>query len=157
MASILDTTDAWWLLDGSSTDRADAIVGTINSIRQESAYRREMWQRAADVYGTDLRMFGMPSKSIYDARVSFNVLRNAIHTMQAKLARTMPLPSAHGQCTRCVMCLGVRPCACTPMANGSMQPWWCARTCAREIKFQGQPSLPSAMPPPWSSLAGGRC
>ena len=94
MASILDTTDAWWLLDGSSTDRADAIVGTINSIRNETTYRREMWQRAADVYGTDLRMFGMPSKSIYDARVSFNVLRNAIHTMQAKLARTMPLPSA---------------------------------------------------------------
>lgn len=94
MASILDTTDAWWLLAGSSNDRADAIVGTINSIRNETSYRREMWQRAAEVYGTDLRMFGMPAKSIYDARVSFNVLRNAIHTMQAKLARTMPIPSA---------------------------------------------------------------
>lgn len=94
MASILDTTDAWWLLDEDNASQAASIVGTINSIRSETSYRRDMWQRAAEVYGTDLRMFGMPAKNIYDGRVSFNVLRNAIHTMQAKLARTMPLPSS---------------------------------------------------------------
>jgi hypothetical protein len=94
MASILDTTDAWWLLEQGDNTQADAVVGTINSIRNETVYRREMWQRAAEVYGTDLRMFGMPVKNIYDERVSFNVLRNAIHTMQAKLARTMPVPSS---------------------------------------------------------------
>lgn len=93
MPSILDTTDAWWILQGRGEDPCDVVVGTINSIRNETTYRREMWQRASEVYGTDLRMFGMPVRSIYDGRVSFNVARNAIHTMQAKLARTMPIPS----------------------------------------------------------------
>lgn len=94
MPSISDTTDAWWILQSRGEDPSSAVVGTINSIRNETTYRREMWQRAAEVYGTDLRMFGMPIRSIYDQRVSFNVARNAIHTMQAKLARTMPIPSS---------------------------------------------------------------
>ena len=94
MDSVLDTTEAWWILQQRGIDPNDAVVGTINSIRNETTYRREMWQRAAEVYGTDLRMFGMPARSIHDSRVSFNVARNAIHTMQAKLARTMPIPSS---------------------------------------------------------------
>jgi len=94
MASINDTTEAWWLLHEQGDNPADSVVSTINSIRNETSYRRQMWQRAAEVYGADLRMFGMPVKGIYDDRVSFNVARNAIHTMQAKLARTMPIPSS---------------------------------------------------------------
>ena len=93
MAGITETTDAWWLLHQNNEDPANAVVGAINSIRNESAYRRQMWTRAAEVYGTDLKMFGMPIRNVWDERVSFNVARNAIHTMQAKLARQMPLPS----------------------------------------------------------------
>lgn len=94
MGSIKDTTDAWWLLHKQQEDPSNAVVGAINAIRNETMYRRQMWIRAANVYGVDLRMFGMPAKSVFDERISFNVSRNAIHTMQAKLARQMPLPSA---------------------------------------------------------------
>lgn len=94
MQSVKDTTDAWWLISDQGGDPSDSIVGTINSIRNETNYRRGMWNRAAEVYGTDLRMFGMPVRNVYDQRVSFNVARNAIHTMQAKLARNMPIPSS---------------------------------------------------------------
>ncbi len=93
MAGITETTDAWWLIHEREEDPASAVVGAINAIRNESAYRRQMWTRGAEVYGTDLKMFGMPIRSVWDDRVSFNVARNAINTMQAKLARQMPLPS----------------------------------------------------------------
>jgi len=94
MASVSDTTEAWWLLHKQEESPAEAVIGAVNDIRNESSYRRQMWQRAAQVYGTDLKMFGMPVKNIWDERVNFNVARNAIHTMQAKLCRQMPLPSA---------------------------------------------------------------
>lgn len=94
MASISDTTEAWWLLYQQDENPGGAVIGAVNDIRNESSYRRQMWQRAAQVYGTDLKMFGMPVKNIWDERVNFNVARNAIHTMQAKLCRQMPLPSA---------------------------------------------------------------
>lgn len=90
---MMETTDAWWLIHEREEDPALAVVGAINAIRNESTYRRQMWVRGAEVYGTDLRMFGMPVRNVYDDRVSFNVARNAINTMQAKLARQMPLPS----------------------------------------------------------------
>lgn len=93
MPGITETTDAWWLLHQQQEDPYLALVGAVTAIRNESAYRRQMWQRAAEVYGTDLKMFGMPIKNVWDERVSFNVARNAIHTMQAKLARQMPMPS----------------------------------------------------------------
>ena len=93
MAGITETTDAWWLIHEREEDPASAVVGAINAIRNESAYRRQMWTRGAEVYGTDLKMFGMPIRNVWDDRVSFNVARNAINTMQAKLARQMPLPS----------------------------------------------------------------
>lgn len=93
MAGITETTDAWWLIHEQNEDPANAVVGAINSIRNESAVRRSMWTRASEIYGTDLKMFGMPIRNVWDERVSFNVARNAIHTMQAKLARQMPLPS----------------------------------------------------------------
>lgn len=93
MAGITETTDAWWLIHEREEDPATAVVGAINAIRNESAYRRQMWTRGAEVYGTDLKMFGMPIRNVWDDRVSFNVARNAINTMQAKLARQMPLPS----------------------------------------------------------------
>lgn len=94
MPGILETTDAWWLVHERDEDPADAVVSAVTSIRNEAATRRGMWSRAAEVYGTDLRMFGMPIKNAWDDRVSFNVAANAINTMQAKLARQMPLPSS---------------------------------------------------------------
>ena len=94
MASVLETTDAWWLVHGQGEDPAPSVVAAVTSIRNEAATRRGMWVRAAEVYGQDLRMFGMPVKGVWDERVSFNVAANAIDTMQAKLARQMPLPSS---------------------------------------------------------------
>lgn len=93
MPGIAETTDAWWLLHQQKEDPYVALVSAVTAIRNETAYRRQMWTRAAEVYGTDLKMFGMPVRNVWDERVSFNVARNAIHTMQAKLARQMPLPS----------------------------------------------------------------
>lgn len=92
MAIENDTAEAWWLVENE--DPSGAIIGAVTAIRNEVAYRRQMWVRAAQTYGVDLRMFGMPSRNIWDERVAFNVARNTIHTMQAKLARQMPLPSA---------------------------------------------------------------
>lgn len=89
-----DSVEAWWLVHKQNEDPASAIVGAVTAIRNEVAYRRQMWVRAAQTYGVDLRMFGMPARNIWDERVNFNVARNTIHTMQAKLARQMPLPSA---------------------------------------------------------------
>lgn len=94
MPGISETTDAWWLVHEREEDPADAVVSAVTSIRNEASTRRGMWSRAGEVYGTDLRMFGMPIKSAWDDRVSFNVAANAINTMQAKLARQMPLPSS---------------------------------------------------------------
>jgi hypothetical protein len=94
MAIENDTAEAWWLVDAKGEDPSSAIIGAITAIRNEVAYRRQMWVRAAQTYGVDLRMFGMPSRNIWDERVAFNIARNTIHTMQAKLARQMPLPSA---------------------------------------------------------------
>lgn len=94
MPGIMETTDAWWLVHEREEDPADAVVSAVTSIRNEASTRRGMWSRAGEVYGTDLRMFGMPIKSAWDDRVSFNVAANAINTMQAKLARQMPLPSS---------------------------------------------------------------
>lgn len=92
MAIENDTVEAWWLVEDD--DPSSAIVGAITAIRNEVTYRRQMWVRAAQTYGVDLRMFGMPTRNIWDERVNFNVARNTIHTMQAKLAKQMPLPSA---------------------------------------------------------------
>lgn len=89
----------WWLDEFDGSQRSDAVLRTVRSIRQAQEYRKTADLLHASLYG-NMPMFGFGLTSTYQRRVpnagrlSLNVVRNMIAAVTSKIAaKNKPKPT----------------------------------------------------------------
>lgn len=99
-ASPMDTTKKWWVAD-NDTEMAQAIAGTIASLKNADAKRVTQYNISARLYGNTsiMGINGLSFTQIQSVqatlkdRVTYNIIQSVIDTLVSKLTKNKPKPT----------------------------------------------------------------